>query len=126
MFKIRKLSRCATIIAGLILAGCGTSGPIPEVAPAAPDANAVKIINRVKVEPTLITGGGMVYKLFVGERFDAEYNDKIGVLKLTDLENETTCSYDASGMLTVPEGAIKGYAEYCSHLSTNTAQYIAE
>lgn len=122
---INKSFHCCVIM-GLALAGCGTGGPVQEAAPTTPDANAVKIIDHVKVEPSSITGGGMVYKLFVGERFDAEFNDKAGVLTLTDLENETTCSYDANGMLTVPEGAIKGYADYCANLSTNTAEFIGE
>lgn len=114
------------VLTGLLAAISCSSTPVMESAPQTPDHNAVQIISHVKAEPSSITGGGMVYELFVGGHFNAEFNDRLGVLKLTDLENETTCTFDASGMLTVPESARQGYTTYCLHLSNNTAQYIAD
>jgi hypothetical protein len=122
----KKIRRFAIILVSAAVAGCGTSGPTQEAAPTSPDLNAVKIITHVKAEPSTITGGGMVYKLFVGGQFNAVYNDKARELKLTDLENKTTCSYDDKGMLTVPEDATKGYNAYCTNLATNTAQYLGD
>lgn len=40
------------------------------------DENAVQIINQVKIQLSMILGGGMVYDLFVGGYFNARYNDK--------------------------------------------------
>lgn len=126
MVVATKRIKLTLALTGLLAAiGC-SSTPVMESAPITPDHNAVRIISHVKAEPSSITGGGMIYELFVGGHFNAEFNDSLGVLKLTDLENETTCTYDTSGMLTVPESARQGYAKYCLHLSNNTAQYFSE
>ncbi|TPW14239.1 MAG: hypothetical protein FD130_1417 [Halothiobacillaceae bacterium] len=72
----------------------------------------------------MISGGGMIYELFAGERFAARYNDQVGTLKINDIANSDACEYGADGMLVMPEKATPGYAQYCQHLSTNTLQVI--
>ena len=121
-----KLAVCLSAIAAtMFLSGCVTMATQEkQVLAPEPDANAVEIITHVKQNPSVITGGGMIYELFVGDRFAARYNEKSQVLKLTDFDNEGACEYDDNGNLAVPEDADESYLNYCSHLSTNTIDYL--
>ena len=122
-----KLAVCLSAVAVTVfLSGCVTMGAKQEkqVLAPAPDANVANIITHVKQDPSVITGGGMIYELFVGDRFAARYNEKSQVLKLTDFDNEGACEYDINGNLALPESADESYLNYCSHLSTNTIDYL--
>jgi hypothetical protein len=105
------------------MAACA-SAPSQEIAPTAPDANATSILERVKSEPSAISGGGMIYTLFVGQRFNARYDQKAGEFTLTDIPNDRACRYSSDGMLQLPENAEKGYAQYCSDLANNAQHYL--
>ncbi len=114
----------STIASIILLTGCVTTQEKQALAPPPPDENAVEIINQVKEDPSIITGGGMIYELFVGERFAAQYNEKSQMLRLTDIENKNACEYTAAGTLKIPEDAESSYLEYCSRLSTSALDFL--
>ena len=113
-----------TLIIILVLSGCVTTQEKEVVLTPQPDSNAIDIISHVKEDPSMITGGGMIYELFVGQRFAARYNEKAQLLRLTDMENENACEFGTDGILKLPEDANEAYLDYCSHLSTNTIDYL--
>ena len=126
MFK-RSTPKLAIYLSALasiaLLAGCVTTQEKQVLAPPL-DANAVEIISQVKKDPSIITGGGMIYELFVGDHFAARYNERSKILNLTDIENNNACEYTSEGALVLPEGAGDSYLKSCSHLSTNTIDFL--
>lgn len=110
----------------LVLSGCVTTQEKKQVLAPQPDSNAMNIISHVKDDPSMITGGGMIYELFVGQRFAARYNEQSKLLRLTDIENENACEFGTDGILKLPEDANEAYLEFCSHLSTNTIDYLSQ
>jgi len=127
-FDFQHIGRIRLLVMFFIAMGltaCATTAQQETAAPTR-DEHAVKIIELVKEEPSTIHGGGMIYELFVGTRFNAKYNDLESKLTIIDLENESSCEFAADGMLMIPEDAIKGYAQYCNDLSANTFSFITE
>lgn len=106
-----------------LLTACA-SAPQQAQAPQ-PDANAVRIMERVTAQPSAVFGGGMVYELFVGQRFNARLDQRAGEFVLTDLGTERACHYSKDGILQTPEGSEKGLRQYCSDLAVNAYQYLA-
>lgn len=114
---------CTVALSSAALLGCATSAPPQAVAPT-PDRHARQIVEQVKENPSSVSGGGMIYELFVGQRFSARYDERVKQLTLTDIENNRDCRYDAAGLLEVPENAEPGYSQYCSGLATNTDEFL--
>lgn len=110
------------LCASCVLAACASAPK--EAPPPQPDANALRIMERVKAQPSAMFGGGMVYELFVGQQFNARFDQREGELTLTDLSNERACKYTKEGLLETPEGAEKGYGQYCSDLSVNAYEFL--
>ena len=108
-----------------MLGGCANMQNKQAAAPA-PDTNALAIVKQVKQQPSVISGGGMIYELFVGNRFTARYSEQSKELKLTDFTNSGSCEYDAAGMLKIPADAKADYPQYCSHLSNNAIDFLTK
>jgi hypothetical protein len=117
----------AALSAGLVIlaSGCATTRSQVVTNPQ-PDHHALQIMKLVKEEPSQIHGGGMIYELFVGGRFNARLNDHSGDLTITDLENDSDCTFHADGVLEADDPASPEYATYCAHLSTNTYELLDE
>lgn len=107
----------------MLLGACGTVPTEPQTPQ--PDANAVRIMERVAAQPSAVFGGGMIYELFVGQRFNARLDQRAGEFVLTDLGNERACHYTREGVLQTPAGAEMGLQQYCSNLVINAYQYLA-
>ena len=115
----------STLALAILLSGCVTTQQTKEVVlTPEPDNNAIEIISHVKDDPSMITGGGMIYELFVGQRFAARYNEKSQLLRITDIESENACEFGNDGVLKLPENATEEYLNACSRLSTNTIDYL--
>lgn len=106
-----------------LLGACATAPTEPDTPQ--PDANAVRIMERVTAQPSGVFGGGTVYELFVGQRFNARLDQRAGEFVLTDLGNERACHYTREGVLQTPQGAEPGLQQYCSNLAINAYQYLA-
>ncbi len=110
----------------ILLSACALPKEKQTILTPAMDKNAVQIINQVKTQPSMISGGGMVYDLFVGGYFNARYNDKTSILTLTDLENTNSCQYSEEGVLQINEGTIPAYIDSCDQLSSETVQTLTQ
>lgn len=119
----RTVSWTGVGIAALLVSACASAPQEPQ-APQ-PDANAVRIMERVTAQPSAVFGGGMVYELFVGQRFNARLDQRAGEFILTDLGNERACHYSTEGILQAPAGSEKGLQQYCADLAVNAYQYLA-
>ena len=104
--------------------GCATQSQQAAITPE-PDPAAIEIVHLVKESPTLIQGGGMVYELYMGEKFNARVDEREGSLVLTDFATQESCRFGVDGTLVVPDGAEPGYASFCQHLSTNAYELMA-
>ena len=113
------------VVAVTLFHGCATSGQ-PQTLTIEPDPNALAIIEQTKAEPSAIRGGGMIYELYVGSRYSAIFDEKEGVLHLTDLANNKTCDFAANGLLNVPEQNASAFYQYCRHLAKNAIVEINE
>ncbi len=123
--KPARLRIGAAVITMLLGSSCAFQEAQKPLAPPLDD-NALKIIQHVKSQPSVIRGGGTIYELFAGERFNARYDEKLGKLILTDIVNDSFCEYGADGKLVVPAHTGTGYIQYCIHLSTNTVDFIEQ
>lgn len=105
-----------------LISACATPPQEPQTPQ--PDANVIRIMERVTAQPSAVFGGGMVYELFVGQRFNARVDQRAGEFVLTDLGNERACHYSKEGVLQTPQGSEKGLQQYCSDLAVNAYQYL--
>lgn len=109
-----------------LASGCANTQNKQSAATPAADANVPAIVKQVKQQPSTISGGGMIYELFVGNHFAARYNEKAKELKLTDFSGNGSCEFDETGVLKVPADAKSSYRDYCSQLSTNTMDFLKQ
>lgn len=125
--SVASLIRCLIVWTSIgiatLLNACATAPQKPQ-APQ-PDVNAVRIMERVTAQPSAVFGGGMIYELFVGQRFNARVDQRAGQFVLTDLGNERACHYTKDGVLQTAEGDANGLRQYCSDLANNAYQYLA-
>lgn len=107
-------------------AGCMNLSVNPDPAKPVIDHHAVSLIERVKSDPTRVSGGGMIYQLFVGGHFDAKLDQREGTLTLADIETDTHCLYSLDGLLKLPAEIGSEHARYCAELSANTAAILSQ
>lgn len=119
----RRSGLCTGISISVLLHACASAPQEPQ-APQ-PDVNAVRIIERVTAQPSAVFGGGTIYELFVGQRFNARVDQRAGEFVLMDLGNERACHYTSDGVLQPAAGDAKSLRQYCSDLANNAYQYLA-
>lgn len=112
------------ILALVTVTGCVNFSIDP--APASPtiDRNAVTLIERIKAEPSRVSGGGMIYELFLGGHFDAKLDQHEGTLTLADIETNTRCQFGTDGTLKRPPNVGNEHAGFCAELTAKTAAIL--
>lgn len=88
------------------------------------DHNAIALIERIKSTPSRMSGGGMIYELFVGGHFNAKFDQREGELTLADIETEYACRYGADGLLKLPADAASSHISFCTQLIANTTAHL--
>lgn len=112
------------IFALLTISGCMNFSVNSEPAKPIVDRNAVTLIERIKAGPSRVSGGGMIYQLFVGGHFDAKLDQREGTLTLADIETNTQCQYDSAGLLMQPANVGNDHIGYCAELTANTVAML--
>lgn len=121
--RIRSIN-ALVMMAILAITGCANFSSDQDPLKPTIDPNAVALIERVKAEPSRVSGGGMIYELFVGGHFNAKLDQQEGTLTLADIETNTLCQYGTDGLLKQPPNISSGHTEFCTQLSANTAAML--
>ena len=106
--------------------GCANLSSTSSVPEPTVDQNAIELIERIKNTPSRMSGGGMIYELFVGGHFNAKFDQREGELTLADIETDYACRYGADGLLRMPGEATNSHISFCTQLIANTTALLTK